>query len=240
MPTGSQWPQSRAKTKPGLLGQVAVPDHQELGPHQVAPEHGEAEAQLAEVVALLGRDEIGDAQVRGAVDRHQGEQHVRAQERAHEEERAEQVGEPVGLQRHDAVERHQREHDRVDHGVRRREPRDPVLLPGLRLGGARVAAGQPVVQLAAAGGRRGADGQQVGHHVGQDEPPADARSSSAEADGQAGEHERVREPDGLAVLQLGQGRGHGPVDRRIAEREDEQKRRPARSAGTPPTPRRIG
>src|SRR2546426_4919224 len=70
-----------------LFRQVAVPDHQELGPHEIGPEHTEAEAQLSEIVLLLGREQSLEAHAPPHRQHHYRERHQRGEEAPHEVER---------------------------------------------------------------------------------------------------------------------------------------------------------
>src|SRR5439155_629441 len=91
----------------GLLRQGPVPDHQELRPHEVAPEHREPEAQLPEVVQLPGRDQVAQAHRPAEQDRAHCERHQGREEAPHKVERAEQVAHPFVRERHHQVEREQ-------------------------------------------------------------------------------------------------------------------------------------
>ena len=122
------------------------------------------------------------------------EQHVGAQKRAHEVERAEQVREPVRLERHDAVERDDREHDRIDDGVDRRVVPDAAVLLGGRALAAVVVAAQANVQGAPRAGHQLAGLQEIGHEIGADQSPSRVHQHE-KSHGHPGEHDAVGEPD---------------------------------------------
>src|SRR5207247_8998348 len=67
-----------------LLGQVAVPDHQELRPHEIGTEHAEAEAQLSEIVLLLGGEQALEAHAPPHRQHQYRERHQRREEAPHE------------------------------------------------------------------------------------------------------------------------------------------------------------
>src|SRR4030095_15032048 len=84
---------------------------------------------FAQVVALLGTDQVVDSDLALAIQHRQGQEGMRTQERGEEVEAAQQVGKPVGLQRHDAVESQQGEAQRVQGDINPRQGFDLRVLP---------------------------------------------------------------------------------------------------------------
>ena len=148
---------------------------------------------------------------------------LRAEERGHEVEAAQQVREPVGLQGHDHVERDQREAQRVQRGVDSGQPGDPMRAAG------RAASAEPskpamhrVVAAAAAPHPPGPGQEKVRHEVGADQRASPPRTAGPSTTASRANMSEVRQPDGLAVRQAGQLLLHVAVDRVIPDGEDER------------------
>ena len=186
-----------------------------MRPHQVGPEHREPEAELAEVVPLLGADELRESCRLARMEHHQRLQHQGTQPGPHEVPATEEIADPVRLQRHDAIERDDGHDNRIEW---RKDPGQPVDAP--MIGALVVPLQHPLIARAP----RTADAvlyqRQIRQEVTPDKGPAHHEQHHQATHHSCG-HPRVGEPAGFSGRDTAEGLLHVAVDVVIAEREDQ-------------------
>jgi hypothetical protein len=124
------------------------------------------------------------------------------------------------LQRHDAVEGDQRKDVNVEDRVLGREATDPGFMLHRR-GRAMIVVPRPPLVLEATFVRRGSlDQIHIRHHVGPYQLPTQ-HCQGKQAQAKPGEHEIVRQPDRLGVLELVQRSLHRTINGVVTRSENE-------------------